>query len=92
MLFGICPCTSGTTKIWHTYVITYINLMVIVKPCWDRYQNLPKEQKQKLLEYMKKYYLAHKKVKKYIEFLYQVFQELFSFLFYGLVLEILENS
>ena len=41
---------------------------------------------------MKKYYLAHKKVKKYIEFLYQVFQELFSFLFYGLVLEILENS
>ena len=41
---------------------------------------------------MKKNYLAHKKVKKYIEFLYQVFQELFSFLFYGLVLEILENS
>ena len=27
----------------------------------DRYQNLPEEQKQKLLKYMKKYYLAHKK-------------------------------
>ena len=28
----------------------------------ERYQNLPKEQKQKLLEYMKLYYLVHKKV------------------------------
>ena len=27
----------------------------------DRYKNLPKEKKQKLREYMKKYYLAHKK-------------------------------
>ena len=27
----------------------------------DRYQNVPEEQKQKLLGYMKKYYLAHKK-------------------------------
>ena len=27
----------------------------------DRYQNIPEEKKQKLLEYMKKYYLAHKK-------------------------------
>ena len=31
------------------------------KKVQDRYQNLPEEQKQKLLEYMKKYYLAHKK-------------------------------
>ena len=30
------------------------------KKVWDRYQNLLKEQKQKLLVYMKKYYLAHK--------------------------------
>ena len=27
----------------------------------DRYKNLPEEKKQKLCEYMKKYYLAHKK-------------------------------
>ena len=27
----------------------------------DRYKNLPEEIKQKLCEYMKKYYLAHKK-------------------------------
>ena len=27
----------------------------------DKYQNLPEEQKQMLLEYMKNYYLAHKK-------------------------------
>ena len=27
----------------------------------DRYKNLPKEKKQNLREYMKKYYLAHKK-------------------------------
>ena len=27
----------------------------------DRYQNIPEEKKQKLREYMKKYYLAHKK-------------------------------
>ena len=31
------------------------------KKVQDRYQNLPVEQNQKLLEYMKKYYLAHKK-------------------------------
>ena len=28
----------------------------------ERYQNLPEEQKQKLLGYMKNCYLAHKKV------------------------------
>ena len=27
----------------------------------ERYQNLPEEQKHKLLEYMRNYYLAHKK-------------------------------
>ena len=31
------------------------------KKVQDRHQNLPEEQRQKLLEYMKKYYLAHKK-------------------------------
>ena len=30
-----------------------------LKKVRDRYQNLSEEQKQKLLEYMKKYYLAH---------------------------------
>ena len=33
MLFGICPCTSRTAKFWHTYVITYDDFMVIIKPC-----------------------------------------------------------
>ena len=28
----------------------------------SEYQNFPEEQKQKLLEYMRSYYLAHKKV------------------------------
>ena len=28
----------------------------------ERYKNLPEEQKQKLLEYLKKYHLRHKKV------------------------------
>ena len=28
----------------------------------ERYQNLPEEQKQQLLEYMKNYYVAHKNV------------------------------
>ena len=32
---------------------------------WDSYQNLPEELKQKLLEYMKIYYLTHKKVTVY---------------------------
>ena len=31
------------------------------KNVWDRYQNPPEDQKQKPLDYMEKYYLAHKK-------------------------------
>ena len=30
------------------------------KKIWERYQHLSKEQKQKLLEYMRNYYLAYK--------------------------------
>ena len=33
----------------------------MAKKVCDRYQNLPEIQKQKLLEYMKKHYLAHEK-------------------------------
>lgn len=32
MIFGISPHTSCIPKIWHMYVITYGNFMVIVKP------------------------------------------------------------
>ena len=32
------------------------------KEAREKHQNLPEEQKQKLLEYMKNYYLPHKKV------------------------------
>ena len=35
MLFGISPSTSRTPKFWHTYVITYGDFMVIVKPCYN---------------------------------------------------------
>ena len=30
MLFGICPRTSSTPKLWYMYVITYSDYMVIV--------------------------------------------------------------
>ena len=34
MLFGVCPHASHIPKLWPTYVITYSDFMVIVKP-WN---------------------------------------------------------
>ena len=33
MLSGICPSMSRTPKLWHMYVTTYGDFMVIDEPC-----------------------------------------------------------
>ena len=40
MLFGICPRTSRTPKLWHMFMITYNDFVVIVEP-WTPYLNVP---------------------------------------------------
>ena len=57
------------------------------KKAWDRYQNLSEEEKERKVDYMRNYYLAHKK---YILSWFVDFGGPGTILFHGLVFEMLK--
>ena len=58
MLFGICPRTSSTPKLWYMYVITYSDYKVIVEPC-KHWNLLPLMNSWQITNLRNKCFLVH---------------------------------